>query len=316
MCYSLIISSFSPCSCSCYKHTVELTASACGRRSATLTASTAAWSLSANSAAISPVHPPSLLQICRYVNDSSVVQNIKNSSFFFSLFFSFLFAPLLPTFPPQQLLIDTYTQSDNADLVNYAALERVVGEQSTTRTPEKKFATSSHLQRPTTADQPGAKPQTSKVDTEELLERLRIAFFKTRIRPVEFFRDYDRLNCSRISKHQFESGLALACSMPGGLLLNRAEIKALLEKFAAGPDSVNYRSFCETTDRGQSVARPTYLPRASLMRPKSTLVFSPSLSSSLNPTASLSHTARARSVAGPAGRARGTEPGCRRARQQ
>jgi len=60
--------------------------------------------------------------------------------------------------------------------------------------------------------------------------RLAAAFFKGRVRPLESFRDYDKLRSSYITPSQFTCGLNLACR--GVAEVTRDEMKELISKYA------------------------------------------------------------------------------------
>ena len=53
------------------------------------------------------------------------------------------------------------------------------------------------------------------VEADDVVQQLQVAFHRTRVRPIEYMRDYDKLNSSKITPNQFECGLSLACSAPG-----------------------------------------------------------------------------------------------------
>jgi hypothetical protein len=134
-------------------------------------------------------------------------------------------------------------------MVDYMALHRDVEQESPDAAPPMTLRQT--LTQTIFEDVPGSRPAANggEMDVDDLIERLRLAFFRTRVRPIEFFRDYDKLRASRVTRNQFSCGLSLACSAPGGIRLNRAEVAALQDRFAAGPDAVNYHKFCDVVDK-------------------------------------------------------------------
>eukprot|EP00043_Microstomoeca_roanoka_P011844 m.112038 g.112038 ORF g.112038 m.112038 type:complete len:931 (-) comp15315_c1_seq1:1540-4332(-) len=150
--------------------------------------------------------------------------------------------PAPSDFDPVHVRVIANRFLQDGNLVNYLAFHRDV-EGITTEQPLG-FRQTLRKREPELV--PGAGVVTT-TDASELVHALQVAFYKTRVRPLEYMRDYDKLNSSYITANQFECGLSLACSAPGGLRLSREQVNALVDHFK-GPDGrVNYRKFCKQT---------------------------------------------------------------------
>mmetsp|Transcript_42091 Transcript_42091/g.51058 ORF Transcript_42091/g.51058 Transcript_42091/m.51058 type:complete len:230 (-) Transcript_42091:373-1062(-) len=77
----------------------------------------------------------------------------------------------------------------------------------------------------------------------EILQKVKTAVYKNRIRIKEFFSDFDKLRCGNVSQSQFKSGLSMA-----GLVLSAEEMAHLVNEFAVDGQRVNYRLFCEEVE--------------------------------------------------------------------
>lgn len=104
------------------------------------------------------------------------------------------------------------------------------------------------LRRDEPTNVPGSKPAADSVSADDVIARLQKCFFRLRIRPLQFFEDYDKLRSSLITENQFICGLSLALSGPKAEALNRDELRVLLSRFAAD-GRVNYREFCNVVDQ-------------------------------------------------------------------
>jgi Ca2+-binding EF-hand superfamily protein len=79
---------------------------------------------------------------------------------------------------------------------------------------------------------------------DDVIVRLRVAFYRTRVRPVDFFKDHDKLRSSVVTESQFVRGLSTACAAPKGLRLSPAEVQAVCDRYRAFDGGVRYRDFC------------------------------------------------------------------------
>jgi len=80
-------------------------------------------------------------------------------------------------------------------------------------------------------------------ERQSVVDRIRVSFFRTRVRPIDFFKDHDRLRSAIITENQFIRGLTSACSAPKGLQLTANEIESVVSQYRA-PGGVRYRDFC------------------------------------------------------------------------
>eukprot|EP00049_Salpingoeca_infusionum_P007962 m.128503 g.128503 ORF g.128503 m.128503 type:complete len:947 (-) comp13872_c2_seq1:463-3303(-) len=83
---------------------------------------------------------------------------------------------------------------------------------------------------------------------EDLVKVLQKNFFVTRVRPLEYMRDYDKLRSSFITANQFECSLSLALSAPKSIKLTRSEMQTLVTHYSAPDGRINYRKFCTDVD--------------------------------------------------------------------
>ncbi len=63
------------------------------------------------------------------------------------------------------------------------------------------------------------------------------------MRAIDFFRDSDTLRSGRITKPQFIRGVGQMCPT-----LSAAQLEAIANAFAASPDGVHWRAFCDAVD--------------------------------------------------------------------
>lgn len=98
--------------------------------------------------------------------------------------------------------------------------------------------------------------------SDAVLGRMASAFHRFRVRPLEYFRDYDRLRSSYINADQFKAGLGLACQGSHFPAVSATELEELTRKFSEPGKGVNYRRFCEEADTGFLTARPGGLESA------------------------------------------------------
>ena len=81
---------------------------------------------------------------------------------------------------------------------------------------------------------------------QDVVERLRIRMHRARVRPVEYFKDYDKLHCGQITDNQFIRGLTLALSGSGANVdLTPMDMQSCLDRYGSGDKKVNYRAFCK-----------------------------------------------------------------------
>lgn len=79
----------------------------------------------------------------------------------------------------------------------------------------------------------------------DVVSRLRVAFYRTRVRPLDFFRDNDKLRSKVITENRFIMGLSNACSAPKGLTLTASEVEEVVDRYKAAGGGVKYRDFCD-----------------------------------------------------------------------
>eukprot|EP00055_Hartaetosiga_balthica_P000686 m.137217 g.137217 ORF g.137217 m.137217 type:complete len:950 (+) comp11451_c0_seq1:201-3050(+) len=150
--------------------------------------------------------------------------------------------PVPPEFPEnlKWLIVDRFTRDG---LCNYAALHKEVeGHRS-----EDPLTYRHTLKKPELVEH-ATITATSTTDYNDLMKALQLTFLKTHVRPLEYFRDYDKLRTSLITKNQFECGISLACSAPGGLRLSRAQVQVLVDNYKTDEDKIKYRQFCTEVD--------------------------------------------------------------------
>lgn len=83
------------------------------------------------------------------------------------------------------------------------------------------------------------------VNASEVEERLKLFVFEERVRAVDFFRDFDKLNSGYVTPTQFRRVLDAV-----KLRLSDDEAAALIEKYSRPGRGVNYLSFCDEIDTG------------------------------------------------------------------
>jgi len=92
-----------------------------------------------------------------------------------------------------------------------------------------------------------------------------VAVYRAGIRTTEFFKDYDRLRCGRITERQFLSALKLAVGNEAQLVPENGE---RIVGFYRCPDgSVNYREFCEMLENAFNIPHLDKKPTQSVARP-------------------------------------------------
>ena len=99
---------------------------------------------------------------------------------------------------------------------------------------------------------------------ENLVTRLRVSFNRTRVRPIDFFKDHDPLRSAVITENQFIRGLSNACAVPKGLRLTASEVQNVVDQYKADGKNggVRYRDFCADVG-GAFVVPPVGGPGAS-----------------------------------------------------
>lgn len=81
---------------------------------------------------------------------------------------------------------------------------------------------------------------------QDVVERLRIRMHRARVRPVEYFKDYDKLHCGQVTDNQFIRGLTLALSGSGASVdLTPMDMQSCIDRYGSGDNKVNYRAFCK-----------------------------------------------------------------------
>eukprot|EP00042_Codosiga_hollandica_P037034 m.288100 g.288100 ORF g.288100 m.288100 type:complete len:928 (-) comp55034_c0_seq1:99-2882(-) len=103
----------------------------------------------------------------------------------------------------------------------------------------------------------------------EVVERLRVGFFRSRVRPLDFFADHDKLRSGLVTENQFICGLSLACSARDGANLTRDELQLIASEFSNGAGHVKYRDFCQITDKSYLTGYSVDLERMPTVTPKS-----------------------------------------------
>jgi hypothetical protein len=103
-------------------------------------------------------------------------------------------------------------------------------------------------------DQPKEFPaDTTTVNVNDLLARIRNHVLSNRIRIKDFFEDMDPLRSARISKTRFVRCLSfIGISAIGAVNLNKAQIKALCDRYEDQDDclKVNWKQFEDDIDSG------------------------------------------------------------------
>jgi Ca2+-binding EF-hand superfamily protein len=97
--------------------------------------------------------------------------------------------------------------------------------------------------------------ETNDVNLQQILDKIRIAVYKNRVRTTEFFKDYDRHKCGLITENQFQCGLALAIGKEAQL--GCQEIQSVSEFYKLPNDMVNYKEFCDMLENGELILMNT-----------------------------------------------------------
>ena len=94
---------------------------------------------------------------------------------------------------------------------------------------------------------------------------VQVAVYRRGIRTTEFFKDYDRLRCGRITERQFASALRLAVGREAPIGGDDAE---RVVGFYRRPDgSVDYREFCAMLENAFNVPALDKKPCQDVARP-------------------------------------------------
>ena len=78
---------------------------------------------------------------------------------------------------------------------------------------------------------------------------MRVAVHKYRVRPIEFFKDYDKLRSGVITENQFVCGLSLALGKEAQL--SRPQIQKVMEYYRIPDGRVGYKGFCDMMENGE-----------------------------------------------------------------
>ncbi|KAJ3127798.1 hypothetical protein HK098_005797 [Nowakowskiella sp. JEL0407] len=97
---------------------------------------------------------------------------------------------------------------------------------------------------------------------DEIEDEIKKHVYKDRIRLVEFFKDYDRHNCGRVTEAQFRAGLRQA-----SILLHGQDVKTLLQQYQEKDGRVQYRKFCNSIDTVFTVSHLETNPLADVQPP-------------------------------------------------
>jgi len=92
-----------------------------------------------------------------------------------------------------------------------------------------------------------------------------VAVFRAGIRSTEFFKDYDRLRCGRITERQFLSALKLAVGKEAQLVPEDGERIVGFYRYPDG--SVDYREFCDMLENAFNIPHLDKKPTQSVARP-------------------------------------------------
>ncbi|XP_074647534.1 uncharacterized protein LOC141903328 [Tubulanus polymorphus] len=159
-----------------------------------------------------------------------------------------------------QLLVDKYRDPDRPGLLNYLNLNHdlvALAERQNRKPLQMPQATNISAYLPSTplADKP----------LQAILDKIRIAVFKCRVRTTEFFRDHDKLRSGLITENQFVCGLSAAAGKEAHL--NRHEIQKVCE-FYKNPDGrVRYKEFCDYMENAFNVPNLEKNPTTEVVRP-------------------------------------------------
>ena len=87
-------------------------------------------------------------------------------------------------------------------------------------------------------------------EVADILDRLRVGFYRSRVRPIDFFADHDTLRCGLVTENQFVCGLTLALSAHDSAQVSREEYQAVASAFKNETGHIRYREFCQIADNG------------------------------------------------------------------
>ncbi|ELU01670.1 hypothetical protein CAPTEDRAFT_182794 [Capitella teleta] len=103
------------------------------------------------------------------------------------------------------------------------------------------------------------------VNLQQILDKIRVAVFKNRVRTTEFFKDYDRHKCGMITENQFQCGLALAIGKEAQL--SRSEIQVVGEFYKQPNGMVNFKEFCDMLENAFNIPDLDKKPTQVVVRP-------------------------------------------------
>lgn len=84
-------------------------------------------------------------------------------------------------------------------------------------------------------------------ETESFETNIKAQVFKSRVRVIEFFRDFDKLHNGRISVAQFRRGLTAA-----KLAVSDEDFASLTAKFGTSDGNIDYIKFSDMVEEGVS----------------------------------------------------------------
>jgi hypothetical protein len=128
--------------------------------------------------------------------------------------------------------------------VNYLAFFRDIEGLSSSSAPPKTWSFTSR--------DPHGNSQGFSAEMTSLIERLRVGFYRSRVRPIDFFADHDKLRSGLVTENQFICGLSLALSAHNAAVLSREEQQSVAAEFLTQTGHVRYRDFCNITDNGEN----------------------------------------------------------------
>ena len=100
-------------------------------------------------------------------------------------------------------------------------------------------------------------------DLQQLLDRVRVAIYKRRVRSTEFFKDYDKLRSGVVTVNQFMAALVLAIGKEAQL--TETELVKIVNFYKTPDGRVEYREFCDMLENGRifsSVVHEIFLSKA------------------------------------------------------
>ena len=90
-------------------------------------------------------------------------------------------------------------------------------------------------------------PATLLAPLERIEDRLRTEIFKKRVRTLEFFKDFDPLQCGLVSETQFRRSLDLI-----GLQLSENEFREVADHYMSdAKKKIDYKRFSQSLDKGK-----------------------------------------------------------------